>query len=397
MEEKYIRQLIEQYFNGSLSEGDRKALVKLLNGNEPEVIKVLNAMQEDLATGHRVAEHAKMKLSLARVLSVDKEEKTPVFPIRRQHADRRWLVAASIILLIGIAMVTYRLFHTPQIVPAPTSLTLQDVQPPQEVRAMITLADGRQVYLDSLPNGEVAQQGGITVVRLADGQIAYQARGSDETKEIQYNTLSNPRGSRVIDLTLADGTRVWLNAASSITYPVAFAGDERRVDMKGEGYLEVAPNEKKPFNVSVGGLNVKVLGTHFNINAYPDEDVMSTTLLEGRVEVSNRGKSVILKPGQQALLQNTSSDIQTIDNIDTATVMAWKNGYFSFDNTTLKSLMRQVSRWYNVEVAYEGVPSSEERFIGEVPRNSNVSEVLKILELSNVRSRIEGNKIIIEQ
>ena len=210
--------------------------------------------------------------------------------------------------------------------------------------------------------------------------------------ETTYNTLSTPRGGQYM-LTLEDGTKVWLNAASSIKYPSAFSAGERTVELTGEAYFEVAKDAGRPFAVKVNGMAVNVLGTHFNVMAYGNEEATAVTLLEGAVNVTKDKDKVSLRPGQQALLK-TGGALKVINNVNLEETVAWKNGYFQLDHTKLAVLMRQVERWYNVDVVYEGkIPNRQ--FGGKIYRNSDIKDVIKILEVSKVYSRTEGDKIII--
>lgn len=331
----------------------------------------------------------------------------PVSNVRRMKPIaigwKKIAVAASILLVVGLG--SY-LFFSRQDRKSESrqdnKVATNDVKAPESNRAMITLADGRQVYLDEVGNGELALQGNVKLVKLANGQIAYSREdGKTGSQELVYNTLSNPRGSKVIDMTLSDGSHVWLNAGSSVTYPVAFVGSERKVSITGEAYFEVNSQlsmmngERMPFIVSKGGMGVTVLGTHFNVNAYDDEDVIKVTLLEGSVSVSNNQSSLIIKPNQQALVRGNTA-IGLNNNVDVEAVIAWKNGFFSFDNSDLQTVMKQISRWYDVDVVYEDkVPDM--RFGGEISRSSTAAQVLKILEKSKVQFRIEGKKIVIKK
>lgn len=277
----------------------------------------------------------------------------------------------------------------------------KDVPPPDRYRAAITLADGKVVYLDSAGNGLLAQQGDMQLVKLANGQIAYRSASGEIIKELKYNTLTNPRGTKVINMALADGSHVWLNAGSSVTFPVAFVGNERKVEMTGEAYFEVAPDKTKPFYVSKGNMKVEVLGTHFNVNAYEDEDNIKVTLLEGSVKVANNANAVTIKPGQQAIIHHSrptgsSGRASFIINnsVDVEQVMAWKEGRFSFSSVDIQTIMRQVARWYNVDIEYRG--HIQGTVSGEVSREVNVSQVLRMLELTDkVRFEIQGQKIIV--
>jgi ferric-dicitrate binding protein FerR (iron transport regulator) len=265
-----------------------------------------------------------------------------------------------------------------------------DIAAPTGNRATITLADGTKVFLDSAGKGQLAQQGTIKLIKLANGKIAYQPVDNGRGQSIAYNTLSNPRGSKVIDMQLSDGSHVWLNAGSSITYPVAFIGSDRRVELEGEGYFEVAKDAKRKFIVTANGVSTEVLGTHFNVNAFKDDgDDIKITLLEGSVKINNGNASGLLKPGQQALV---AKEVKIVSDVDLHLVMAWKNGYFQFDKASLQNVMKQISRWYDVDVVYEGYNQPRE-FAGEIQRDLSLSEVLKILEKNKVHFRIEGKKL----
>lgn len=296
---------------------------------------------------------------------------------------KRMAVAASLILAISTASY-FIFFHKETKKEELVKVESKDIEPPKQSKAIITLADGKTVSIDSFTT---LTQNNVSLIKTADGRIVYTGKSS----EVVYNTLANPRGSKVINMQLADGSYVWLNAGSSITYPIAFAGNERKVAITGEAYFEVAHDATKPFYVSKGAMQVQVLGTHFNVNAYDDEMDVKVTLLEGSVQVDNKNSTEVLMPGQQAQMVE---GIKVVNSVNLEEVMSWKNGYFGFDNTDLQTVMRQIARWYDVEIVYEG-KMPEMKFGGEISRNSTVSEVLKILEKSKVRFRIEGRKIVI--
>ncbi|HEY9262564.1 FecR family protein, partial [Chitinophaga sp.] len=249
--------------------------------------------------------------------------------------------------------------------------------------------DGSVMQLDSAGN-RILQQGGA-VVRQQGGQLVYAA--SSDKDAVTYNTLRTPRGGQ-FKITLPDGTTVWLNAASSIRYPTTFPGQERRVEMSGEAYFEVAKDEEKPFKVSANGkAEVKVLGTHFNVHAYPEEGIIKTTLLEGAVSMSTPANApVLLKPGQQAAAGQTTIEVVNDANIDQ--VMAWKYGLFNFDKSNLPSVMNELSRWYDVDVRYEGqVPSRI--FRGKIKRDLSLTQVLEVLQDVNIKFKMEGKTLVV--
>jgi transmembrane sensor len=256
-------------------------------------------------------------------------------------------------------------------------------------KAILTLQDGSTIVLDDAKDGTLAKQGNATVVKTANGQLVYNGASNGEQK-VSYNTMSTPRGGQY-KLTLPDGTQVWLNSASSITYPTAFVGNERKVSITGEAYFEVAKDKTKPFHVNAGSQDIEVLGTHFNVMAYADEDAIKTTLLEGSVKVSGGGSSGILKPGEQAVNRDGELKIGPAP-VDEA--MAWKNGYFKFNRVGIKYIMRQLSRWYDVDVVYEGRVKDDE-FVGTIGRGENIVQALHLLELTNVHFKIKDKTIIV--
>lgn len=260
-------------------------------------------------------------------------------------------------------------------------------------KATLTLADGSTIVLDSAQNGMLTQQGNAKVVKLQDGKVAYdQLAISNKQLAIQYNTITTPRGGQY-QLTLADGSRVWLNAASSITFPTAFTGDTRDVNITGEAYFEVAHDASMPFHVRVNKMDVEVLGTHFNVNAYEDEGEIKTTLLRGSVKVHEGDNAVIISPGEQAVETGRSLDIKKGVNVDE--VVAWKNGFFYFNKADVKTVMRQLSRWYDVDVIYKGV-IPEREFEGEMQRDLKLSQVLKLLSQNKINFEINGKQLIVK-
>lgn len=265
----------------------------------------------------------------------------------------------------------------------------EDVSPGGD-KATLTLADGSVIVLDNVQNGTLAQQGNAKIIKL-DGKLSYDQTNKN-SKEVVYNTIATPKGGQY-QLELPDGSLVWLNSSSSIHFPTSFVKKERRVDITGEAYFEVAKDPGKPFIVSVNNSEVQVLGTHFNINSYHEEDDLKTTLLEGSVRFVKDATTSILKPGQQAQLTKNGS-VRVVSDVDVDKVVAWKNGLFDFENAGIETVMRQLSRWYDVEVEYNG--KTDDLFIAEMRRNIKLSDALKALELTGrVRFDIQGKKIIV--
>ncbi|MDO6433878.1 FecR domain-containing protein [Flavitalea sp. BT771] len=336
------------------------------------------------------------KAGWEKVISAIDEEDLSVQPaiVRPMHRTR-YFVAASLVGLLAVGAWLYtrnRPVATSDASPALTSTFKNDVAPGGN-KAILTLSDGSNVVLDSAGKGTIAHQGIARVVKLDDGKLAYNNTGSEKPAALAYNTLTTPAAGQ-FQLLLPDGTKVWLNNASSLRYPVAFTGKDREVELKGEAYFEIAPNARQPFKVKVNeGTQVDVLGTSFNISAYTDETTIKTTLLSGAVRISRGDARKILKPGQQARM-NESGSLETLDDVDTDGVVAWKNGLFHFERADIKTAMRMLARWYNVEVVYEGaIPNRT--FGGDMERKLNLSEVLKILEKNEVHFDIEGRKLTV--
>lgn len=318
------------------------------------------------------------------ILAADK----PRQPSRIRHIHWKWAAAASILLLTGIAW----WWTQPAKTRAPVHTQAAPDVAPGGNKAILTLSDGSQITLDSAGNGLLAQQGGSKITKMANGQLVYDNAGTDAGK-ILYNTMSTPLGGQY-SLILPDGSKVWLNAGSSITYPTAFTGSERKVTVTGEAFFDVAKNARMPFRVTANNTTVDVLGTHFNINAYTDEAAIKTTLVEGAIRVSAHNRQMVLKPGQQARVSH--NDVQVADQVDLSAITAWKEGYFSFTNADLPTVMRELARWYNLEVSYEGkIP--DRVFNGEIGRSLTLSQVLKGLSKTRIKYRIEdGHRIVIQ-
>ena len=299
----------------------------------------------------------------------------------------KW-IAASVVFVLSIGV--YLLLenrNAPQ--PPVAYVDAAKIQPGKD-GAVLTLADGSQLSLDSVRNGIVALQDGVTA-KVVNGALVYEGNGN----KMQYNTMSTPKG-RQYHLTLPDGTKVWLNAASSIKYPTVFTGGERNVQMSGEAYFEVAKNSSQPFRVAVdNGMYIDVLGTSFNVNAYRDDHNSYTTLIDGavRVTAAQAATSTVLKPAQQAV--HTQEAALTVNsNVDTDKVVAWKNGVFNFENVSLEYVMKEIERWYDIDVVYKnGIPDI--KFWGKITRDVSLNGILIALEKTKVHFKLENNRTLV--
>lgn len=303
----------------------------------------------------------------------------------------RLSVAAVVLIIISLGIKFYYHRDSQKDVLLTNEDFLQDVAPGGN-KAFLTLANGTKMSLTDANDGELARQAGISIVKTEDGQLVYNLSntGDEGNKDHLFNTIETPRGGQY-QINLPDGSRIWLNAASSLRYPVVFIGNERRVELKGEAYFEIAENKTSPFRVVSNNQIVEVLGTHFNINSYPEEGAVKTTLLEGSVKVRSRNNSVMLKPGQQSQVGNSIY----ITQADTYETIAWKNGKTQFSNADIKTIMRMLSRWYDIEVQYQGEMIGT-GFGGSVSRSKNISEILKLLELTgDVHFKIEGRRVTV--
>jgi transmembrane sensor len=261
-------------------------------------------------------------------------------------------------------------------------------------KAVLTLADGSKIVLDDAVNGTIAKQGEIRISKAADGSIIYDVPtvfADLKTGITFYNTIETPKGGKY-QIILPDGSKVWLNSVSSLRYPAVFNDKERNVELKGEAFFEVARNTEKPFIVKTSAMSVMVTGTQFNVMAYSDEKYTAATLVEGSINVSNNISNMVLRPGEQVVSNDGAKLSKNI--VDVEQNIAWKNGLFQFSNSDIRTVMNQISRWYDVTIEYKGLVP-EKHFGGYISRDSKLSQVLKILELSGVKFKIEEKKIIV--
>jgi transmembrane sensor len=399
MANAYLEDLLGKYIAGTISEEERVALFASLeaSGNTEEWKTLLKKLSE-ATVPIRAYDALEWEPVLRDILSKRPPVAKRVASTRHTRVFRRQWRAAAAILLVSATSAYFLLTnnHPGDNIKASANSHLQNDVAPGGNRAVLTLANGQKIILDSTANGSIARQGNTKIAKINNSQLAYNTLGplgekpSDRPTAILYNTLTTPRGGQY-QITLSDGTKVWLNAASSIKYPTVFSGKERIVDITGEAYLEVVHNPRQPFLVRVRDQVIEDMGTAFDINAYTDEPVIKATLVQGAVRVNG----VPLRPGQQAIV--VGNQMRELSSVDIEQVLAWKNGLFSFTDADVYTVMRELARWYNVDVRYEGdIPQHEFEFNGEIGKSLTLSQVLDVLAHSRVHYTIEGdNRLII--
>jgi ferric-dicitrate binding protein FerR (iron transport regulator) len=377
--EEYNR-LYEKYLAGKCSV---KEQVELENYQDSFKLK---EQQWDVTTMGN-SEEIKQSIQENLNYSIQEHSKNRIFKIRVWQS-----AAAAILILLTAGIYYYQNSPEPVIVKTETPRFKNDVAPGNN-KAILTLDDGSKIDLDDAKTGILASESNIDIKKTGDGQLEYTA-GAQNVKTVKYNILSTPMGGEY-QLVLPDGSKVWLNSGSTLRFPTAFIGSERIVELKGEAYFDIAKNPKMPFLVRTNNaMDIKVLGTQFNVMAYDDEKNINTTLVEGSVEVLKGSEKTNLKPGQEAILNRGSGNIK-VAQADLEQAIAWKNGYFIFYNENIESIMRKVSRWYNVDIVYQGNLNNKD-FVGTISRNKNVSELLKMLELTGaIHFSIDGRRITV--
>jgi ferric-dicitrate binding protein FerR (iron transport regulator) len=389
MEQKQAKELLDRYLEGRCSPNEAD-LVESWYLRETENPQTLQSEPDYEGLGKSMWKDIQRENNQTRKV-------TPYY---------KWAAVAAF-AIIGLGL--YHFANTPTAAPVQSAAIFykHDIAPGKN-KAFLTLADGSRIALDDANNGKIADQAGVTISKTADGQLLYQVSDSAKPTQAGFNTVETPKGGQY-QVNLPDGTKVWLNAGSSLRYPAQFALNKRRVELKGEAYFEVAkrtvkgngPAKRLPFIVKTNSQEVEVLGTHFNINSYQEEGDTRTTLLEGSVAVHSlsnapKGLSIanqILKPGEQSTLRGESIKVATVD---TEQVMAWKEGFFMFDDENLQSIMHKVARWYDVEVDFKDNSLKTKSFSGTVSRFSNVSQLLKKIELTgSVHFKIEERRIVV--
>lgn len=372
--------LLQRYLDGQISPEEATELMEWLRqtGAHRQVLQRMQGEFREL-----VAERPEIDPAVSQRMETRLLESIRATRVRRLPV-RRWAAAAAILVLLGAGGLY---FLTRPSIPKQTIVQANPVSPadiaPGSDKAELTLADGSVVTLDSAGNQVIRQ--GETLVRQQNGQLLY-SNGTQPA--VGYNTLTVPRGGQ-FQIVLPDGSRVWLNSTSRLRFPTAFHDGRRIVELEGQGYFDVSPDAQRPFIVHTRAANVEVLGTGFDVMAYPDEKTMNTTLVEGAVKV----KDVKLKPGQQARVEHATGTI-TVAPADVPQVIAWKTGFFEFDNADIEDILRQAARWYDVDVTYRGKPG-DLRIGGRISRNLPLSELLKMLEANGAKFSLEGRNLIV--
>ncbi|QIL38626.1 DUF4974 domain-containing protein [Pedobacter sp. HDW13] len=396
-----VKQLLELSLSGNFTKQQQDALAELLDrADRSELLIVLYWWEEMLEQRN---DHSVVDAGLiSRIEDGLNHIERPVipFPIKEPKSYKKsfkmaWAIAASLFLILSAGLFYYYTSsNRPFDKQVRRSLVLNDIKPGGN-KAILILSDGTKVNLNDVhTGGVVANQEGIKIIKKQDGQLVYNMVGSSElNKPGLYNTIQTPLGGQY-RVNLPDGTSVWLNAGSSLRYPVNFDSGERRVELIGEGYFEVARDTEKPFRVQTRGQIVEVLGTHFNINSYEEEALTKTSLLEGSVRVRSliNKRTVVLLPGQQSQFNEYTLKVK---NVDVNEVAAWKDGFFVFNDESAETVMRKIARWYDLEVIYENNISNID-FAGSVTRYKNVSEIIKTLELTGlVHFKLDGRKLTV--
>ena len=381
-----FQELIDKYLTNTILAEEQEQLFDMIKAKEyradlEKVIKEALDMSFDAKEDELLRE---------RIFGLLQQRKKRV-PVYRLSSFRRWGWSAASVISILVSVLFLQTINKKKEIPASATAAIADFGPGKD-GAILTLADGSRLVLDSLDNGVIATQNGVQAV-LKNGRLAYSVK-EHTSGEVLYNTMATPKG-RQYQLTLPDGTQVWLNAASSIYFPTVFTDKTRAVTITGEAYLEVAPDPLRPFTVRVGKTNIEVLGTHFNVMAYDNEEQIKTTLLEGSVKITDEDRTATLRPGEE--LQLNTRQFEVIRNADVEAAIAWKNGWFVFKDAGVETVMKQVERWYNISVRYEG-KLIEKQFNGRISRSASLSELMEMLSFyDDIKCTISGNTITIKQ
>ncbi|MFT3701882.1 MAG: FecR domain-containing protein [Agriterribacter sp.] len=378
---QFIQSLVQKYLKGEATPEEKEQIDNWYRSFSVSDVEIFSNETEDEVSD-------RMKERLAGFI---RKDKVPIF-LKRNFLFR---ISAAVVIA-GLFAITY--YYTlpkhdkiKEVVATNAKSTPEKIIPGGN-KAVLTLGDGSTITLDSASNGSLSTQGNTKVIKLGGGQLQYKGNGAHSMTEVMYNTIATPKGGQY-KVELADGTNVWLNAASSIKFPTAFTGNKREVEITGEVYFEVAHDKVRPFKVKVKDLNVNVVGTHFDVMAYDNEASINTVLLEGSLRVGDEKNGRMLVPGDKAVANGTGN-IKVEKDVDLEETIAWKNGRFFFNSADIHSIMRQVERWYNVDVNFEQEVSLH--FTGQLSRTVSVAELLRKLELTNeVHFRINGRTITV--
>lgn len=397
MYKKRILYLLKQYYNNTLSVDETVELSQLIEKTgHDEVIAILTETIPTFSEAEDGSIDEKLiKAKVNQILSIDKQIQVKTIVRDPKIRLLKYSIAAAAAVMVVIGSYLFQQNFSAAVNQKNIAEAIQkDVQPGQ-TGAILVLADGREVLLDSAGSSKVIINHDGSRIKVSNGQVVY--LDGTKTAENSLNSIRTPPG-RQYQLTLSDGTKVWLNAASSIEYPVAFNGKNRKVAISGEAYFEVAKNAQKPFIVDIqhSKTNIEVLGTHFNINTYADNGSYKTTLLEGSIKLSTGKRKVLLVPNQQAVSQPDSEEVQLISNVNAEDILAWKNDLFHFNQASIGDVMLELARWYNIEVIYEGAKPPG-TFTGKIQKDLTLRQALKILGATRVRYNLtDDNKLIIQ-
>ena len=378
-----LQYLLQQYANNNCTHEELLELMESINknGDNQDLRQGLEDVWEQVSPKDFTPKMDKEQI-FEQIIASGKVHKLP----SRKQQLFRWISAAVVLVALGFAF--YQIKNNSK--PLPAVASAQKNIGPGKDQAVLTLANGKTIVLGDKDGKVLIDKGNEFIVRVGHGRMAYKNEFTDKQDVNAYHTLTTPKGGQY-RIELPDGTQVWLNASSSLRFPEKFQGNRRKVFLQGEGYFEVAKNKKMPFSVAVNNTEVKVLGTHFNIMGYNDEGTTNTTLLEGSVQIHEGALTRLLKPGQQAKVNN---GIQ-ISEVDPLTAVAWKEGNFNFGHEKIQVIMRKLSRWYNLDIKYEGKITSE-GFVGNVPRSKNLSEVLDVLTSTGlVHFKVEERSVTV--
>jgi len=392
MNKKRISFLFQRYLDDIATPDELKELEKVVSTSDD--IEMLNEIIDDKYYTIPEQSIADKSGSPAKERSFEQIVRQP----QHQKTYRLWpriAAAAAIILVTGAGLFYY---NHQRVADQQTNFVKNDIKPGGN-KAYLILANGSRIVLTNAKNGQLAKQTGVTITKTANGQVVYSVENTSTTtaKPNEYNTIATPKGGKW-RVNLPDGTAVWLNAASSMAYPASFTGSKvRRVELKGEAYFEVAHDKNKPFIVVTSGQSIQVLGTHFNVNSYEDEDIVKTTLLEGKVEVSPQGNlsPIILLPGEQSLV---SANTIRKKRVDPELSVSWRDGSFAYKNAPLSLVMREIARWYDITIVYKITNPEAHTFSGSVSRYDQVDGILRAIELTgDVKFIINGKQITVTQ